>query len=94
MRKSWIGLPDCDIMKIFVRAKPGARIPRVERIDKGLFDEKPGEAHFLVAVKEPPIDGRANRAIEQAIAEHLHVSPSRVRMVAGHTVRNKVLEIQ
>jgi uncharacterized protein YggU (UPF0235/DUF167 family) len=77
-----------------VKAKPGAKIPRVERIDEGLFGAKGSETRFIVAVKEPPVDGRANRAVEKAIAAYFHVPPSRVRMVAGHAVRNKILKIQ
>jgi hypothetical protein len=80
-------------MKIFVKAKPGVRKAFVERLEEGLFGAKKDEAHFVVAVTEPPVDGRANRAIEKAIAEHFHVPSSRVRIIAGHTVRNKVLEI-
>ena len=80
-------------MKIFVKAKPGAKTMRVERIDEGLFNVKKDEARFVVAVKEPPIDGRANQAIEKAIAAYFHVPPSRVRMAKGHTSKNKVLEL-
>jgi uncharacterized protein YggU (UPF0235/DUF167 family) len=80
-------------MKIFVKAKPGANVKRVEKIDGGLFDAKKDEMHFIVAVKEPPIDGRANRAIEKAIAEYFHVSASCARIIKGQTSRNKILEV-
>lgn len=71
-------------MKIFIRAKPKAQKEEVIQID---------QTHFKVSVKEPPIDGRANWAIERAISKFLHVSPTRVRIVAGHTSKNKVVEI-
>lgn len=41
-------------MRIFVKAKPSASHESVEKID---------ETHYEVAVTEPPIQGRANRAI-------------------------------
>ena len=71
-------------MKIFVTAKPAAKEEKVEAID---------DTHFRVSVKEPPIKGRANGAIINAIATHLGISPGRVRIVAGNTSRNKMLEI-
>jgi uncharacterized protein YggU (UPF0235/DUF167 family) len=75
-------------MRIFVKAKPGAKVARVTRVDA--LD---GSAHFLVAVKEPAIDGRANRAIEKALAEYFKVPPSRVRITRGHSAKQKVVEI-
>lgn len=70
-------------MRILVKAKPGAKVPSVKNVD----------GKFFVAVKEHATEGRANRAIEKAIAKHFKVSPSRVRVVSGHTAREKVLEI-
>ncbi|MEK7208582.1 MAG: DUF167 domain-containing protein [Patescibacteria group bacterium] len=71
-------------MKIFVTAKPGARRERVEKLD---------DTHFLVAVKEPPIEGRANRVVIAALAAELQVSPSRLVLVSGHGSRRKVIEV-
>lgn len=72
-------------MKITVQAKPGAREERVEKMD---------ETHYVVAVKEPPVQGRANAAIVRALAAHFGVAPSRVRILTGHTSRQKIMEIQ
>lgn len=52
-----------------------------------------GETHFVVAVKEPPVQGRANAAIVRALAEHFDVALSRVRIISGYTARQKVIEI-
>jgi hypothetical protein len=71
-------------MKIFVKAKPGAREELVERVD---------ENNFNVSVTAPPVKGLANQAIIKAVAEYFKVAPSRVRIVAGFTSRQKVLEI-
>ena len=71
-------------MKIFVNAKPLAREEKVEQID---------ESHFTVAVKEPPRNGKANAAIQRALAGHFNTSPSNVRLVSGFTSRQKVFEI-
>ncbi len=71
-------------MRISVRVKPGARGEFIHKID---------EAHFVVAVKEPPREGRANYAIRKKIAEYLHISLSRVAIVSGHKSRDKIFEI-
>lgn len=72
-------------MKIFVTAKPSAKEERVEEIDP---------THVVVAVKEPPVQGRANHAIVKALASHFGVPVSRVRIIAGHTSRRKVVEME
>jgi uncharacterized protein YggU (UPF0235/DUF167 family) len=99
-------------MRIFVKAKPGAKkesVQRMERPVEGLFPAAgnaaavPGwvaksavaeKLRLVVAVKERPTGGQANRAIERAIAEYLHVAPSRVRIVAGHASREKIVEVE
>ena len=48
---------------------------------------------FVVAVKERAVDGKANRAIEKALAEHFGVSPSSVRIITGHASREKTVDI-
>ncbi len=79
-------------MKIFVKAKPGAQSARVTELT-GLFN-KDAPRRFMVAVKEPASEGRANRAIVRALAEHFGVPPSRVRIVKGHAAREKVVEVE
>lgn len=71
-------------MKIFVQAKPNAGEEKVEKID---------ETRFVVAVKEPPVQGRANAAIQKALAEYFKIAPSRVRLVSGYSSKQKVFEI-
>jgi uncharacterized protein YggU (UPF0235/DUF167 family) len=77
-------------MKIFIKAKPGAKVESVRKVE-GLLT---GPAQFVVSVKEPPAGGKANRAIERALAEYFHVPPSRVRIVSGHASREKVVEVE
>lgn len=67
-----------------MKAKPGAREERVEKVDHN---------HFVVAVKEPAKESRANWAIERAVARHFNVTPSQVSIISGHTSRQKVIEI-
>lgn len=78
-------------MRIFVKAKPGAKVEEVKKIDPPAGQE--GAIHFSVSVKEPPVQGRANAAIIKALAAHFNIAPSRVRIVFGHTSRDKIVEI-
>lgn len=71
-------------MRILVHAKPNAKEANVSPA---------GEGRLEVSVKEPPIQGRANRAIITALAEHFHVAPSRVQLVSGFASREKIFEI-
>ncbi len=72
-------------MKISVQAKPGAHENSVTRVDAG---------HYIVSVTEPPVAGRANRAIIQVLGEYLNIHPGRIIIIAGHTNRSKIVEIK
>ncbi len=71
-------------MKIFVKAKPSAKEEKIEKIS---------ENSFVVSVKEPPVQGRANEAIIKALANYFNVSKLNVKIVSGWTSREKVIEI-
>ena len=47
----------------------------------------------MIRVSAPPVDGRANDALCRLVAKAAGVAPSRVRVVRGHTARDKVLEV-
>ncbi len=71
-------------MKIFVKVKLKAKESRFTKID---------DSHFEIAVKEPPIDGRANQAVIEAVSEYFEISKSRISIASGHTSRQKILQI-
>ncbi|MEK7590541.1 MAG: DUF167 domain-containing protein [Patescibacteria group bacterium] len=71
-------------MKIFVKAKPGSGEDKIEKID---------ETHFVISVKEPPVQGMANRAIIKLLANYFKIDIARVRIVSGAIARNKIVEI-
>ena len=82
-------------MKIIVKAKPGAKEERVERITQPSFgfagiDE---QNIYKVSVKEPPIKGLANEAIVRALARHLNISSSQIRLTHGVKFKQKIFEI-
>ena len=71
-------------MRIFVKAKPSARKEAVEKVD---------DLHFVVSVKEPPDKGKANQAVIKALADYFNVPAVAVKIVSGHTGRQKIVEI-
>jgi len=71
-------------MKIFVKAKPNSKNENIEQVD---------ESHFIISVKEPPIQGKANEAIIRVIAEYFNVNRSQVRLASGFSSREKIFEI-
>lgn len=78
-------------MKILVFARPGAKRASIKKMENLV----PGfDACFSVLVKEPAEGGRANRAIETALAEHFKTSVLSVKIVAGRTTRKKVVQIK
>ncbi|HXK32328.1 MAG TPA: DUF167 domain-containing protein [Candidatus Paceibacterota bacterium] len=71
-------------MKIFVKAKPSSREEKIEKVD---------EINFIVSVKEPPKQGKANKAIIKALAEYFKIAPSCVSLISGFSSKQKVFEI-
>ncbi|HEX8932312.1 MAG TPA: DUF167 domain-containing protein [Patescibacteria group bacterium] len=71
-------------MKVYVVAKTRAKRPSVTQLD---------QTHFVVAISEPPIEGRANDAVVKALAEYFRISPSQVEITSGHSAKTKVVEL-
>jgi len=71
-------------MKIRCYIKPNARH------DEGVEQNDDG---YIVRVKAPAIDGKANEAARHVLAHHFAVSPSQVQLISGHTSRYKTFEI-
>ncbi len=63
-----------------VRAQPGAR-------KTGVRGEHAGALKFAVTV--PPEDGKANKALLEALRELLHLKRSQVELLSGETSRDK-----
>jgi hypothetical protein len=72
-------------MKLFVKAKPRARENSIEKIS---------ETEYEVSVKEPPVQGKANAAIIESLADYFGVSKSQVKIISGFTSKNKTITIE
>ena len=70
-------------MKIQVKVKPNSRTEELSREGN----------NFIIKVKEPPKEGKANQAVIKLLAEHFGVSQSQVRILSGFRNKNKVIEV-
>lgn len=71
-------------MKIPVIVHPNAKR---ERIEKDLLDT------LHVYVNQPPLEGKANRATTEALAEYFKASKSQVNLIFGNKSKYKIFEI-
>ena len=70
-------------MKIQVKVKPNSRTEEVSQ--EGNI--------FIVRVKEPPREGKANLAVIELLAVHFGVPKGQVRILSGLRSRDKVIEV-
>ena len=78
-----------DSVTLAVRAQPGAKKTAVA----GIYGE--GDAAQLkIAVQAPPIDGRANAALIDFLAQTFSLPKSSVELVAGESSRSKVFQLR
>jgi hypothetical protein len=47
-----------------------------------------------LAITAPPVDGKANQAVVEFLADLFHVSKSSVVIISGETGRNKLIAIR
>ncbi len=72
-------------MFIRVHAIPDAKKEKVIRED---------ETTFTISVKEPATQNFANKRIREVLARELGVSPTQVRLLAGHQNRSKMYSVE
>lgn len=70
--------------RLRVRVKPRASRSSVEILDDGAIS---------VATAAPPVEGKANEAVQEILANRLRISKSRVQMVSGEKSRDKTFQI-
>jgi len=70
-------------LKVKVKVKPNSKTEELSQA---------GDT-FVVKVKEPPKEGKANQAVIKLLAKHFGVPQSQVRILSGIKSKNKVIEI-
>ena len=77
-------MADTDSCSISVRVQPKASRNQVSRSDDGAL---------RVSVTALPHDGQANAAVLELLADTLGIAKSHLRIVRGHSSRDKVVAV-
>jgi uncharacterized protein (TIGR00251 family) len=70
--------------RITVKVKPNSKTELVEKISKN---------EFVVRVKAPAKEGKANEAVVEVLSEYFARPKSRITILRGQAGKNKVVEI-
>lgn len=71
-------------MKIFVKVKANSKTEKIEKMDG---------KNFIVSVKTPAKEGKANSAVVKALAEYFGVAKSDVVIISGLSSKQKIIEV-
>ena len=55
--------------------------------------EKVRDTSFKISVKEPALENKANKRVIEIIAGHFSVPTSKIKIITGHHMPGKILEI-
>jgi hypothetical protein len=71
-------------MRISVRIKPNSRTEAVEKLPGG---------DYLVRVRSPAVEGKANEALVEALSDYFDIPKSRISIAKGLGSKNKIVDI-
>jgi hypothetical protein len=72
-------------MKIFAKVKAGAKENKAEQLS---------ENQFVLSVKAPAREGRANEAVIELLSEYFAIAKSCVTIIKGNKSKNKIITIE
>lgn len=71
-------------MKISVKVKPNSKAEKIE---------KAGEGGFILYVKAPAKEGRANQTAIKLLSEYFDIPKSKITILKGQASKNKIVEL-
>jgi hypothetical protein len=71
-------------MKIAVLVKLKCKSESIE------IDE---DGTYVIRIKQPPLEGKANKRIIEMLSKYLSVPKSRITLVSGHKTKSKKFEV-
>lgn len=71
-------------MRIYVRVSPRASSASLSKI---------GEGEYKARLTAPPVEGEANRQLQEILADHFKVAKSQIEIVGGKSSRVKMVDI-
>lgn len=72
--------------EVNARVKPGSK--------KGPLVQTSLTGELLVYVREPAVEGRANKAVVELLAKYFEVPKSHIQIISGHKSKQKRFKIQ
>ena len=72
-------------MIISIITHPNSKRPRIE---KDLLET------LHIYVSEPPLEGKANYAVVEALADYFKIKKGDVMLISGHKSKNKLFEVR
>jgi len=71
-------------MKIFAKVKAGAKEQKIEKLS---------ENEFVLWVKAPAREGRANAAVLELLSAYFKIPKAGIAIIKGHKSKNKIINI-
>lgn len=71
------------IRQFTITVKPKSRVEKVEKTDRG----------YIVYVKEPPVENKANKGVIRVLSEYLDIPKSLITIVSGMKSKQKIVEV-
>jgi uncharacterized protein (TIGR00251 family) len=71
-------------VRISVQVKPNSHQEKIEKVGTS----------YIVYVKAPPVENRANNALIKLLSEHFRVPKSYIIIVSGHKSKRKIIDIK
>ena len=72
-------------MKIQVKVKPNSKHQKIEQSE---------DSTWIIRLKSPPVDGKANKELIDLLAKKLKVPKKQINIKAGLSAQNKLIEIK
>lgn len=71
-------------MRIYVKVVPKSSRNKIEKISEG---------EYKVWITAPPVDGKANKVLIEALSDYFDVPKSFVEIIGGKTAKTKIVDI-
>ena len=71
-------------MKIQVKVKPNSKQQKIKQSEDGTW---------IIRLKSPPVDGKANQELIKLLAKKFNVKKSEITIKSGLSAKNKLIEI-
>ena len=72
-------------MKIQVKVKPNSKQQKIEQFRDGIW---------IIRLKSPPVDGKANRELIELLAKKFKIPQKQITIKSSLSAKNKLIEIE